>query len=132
MALEYLFEKRKLPKGWSYPLGRSVLDRELERAGVSDLLAVDYTRLQSGHWIVWAHYCGEGNKGWAGAGKVHVYVYAVPSVERKAAEEAILARVLPALASWLTALERAGNTRRGVDQTFDASFHDGALSIHAT
>jgi hypothetical protein len=77
-------------------------------------------------------YFGEGSKGGRAAGKALVRLYAVPSVERKATEEAIVARGLPALVSWLAALERAGNTRRGVDQTFDASYRDGELSIHAT
>jgi hypothetical protein len=109
-----------------------VLDRELEQAGITGVLAVDYTRRQGGHWVLRASYFGEGRKGSAGAGKAQVCLYAVPSAERKGTEQAILAQALPALVSWLVILERSGNTRRGVDQSFHAEYRDGALSIHAT
>lgn len=132
MPLEYGFDKAKLPRGLSFPLGRSVLDRALEQAGVTGVHCVYYWRRQSGDVVLRAEYCGEGRKGWAAAGMSSVTVYAVPSAERKATEQAVLEQGLPRLVAWLRELERAGNTRRGVDQHLAVSYAASAVSIWAT
>lgn len=131
MPLEYDFSKTKLRKGLSFPLRRSLPDRALEDAGVSLIDTAFYTTRRRSA-VLLAHYWGEGHKGWAGAGLTGIHLYAVPSNERKATEDALVAQGLPALVRWLRELEGAGNTRRGVDQHFGAEYVDGALTIKAT
>lgn len=46
-ARMYYFLKDRLPKGWSFPLGRGVLDAALESAGVTSVAFVRY-RLHGG------------------------------------------------------------------------------------
>lgn len=129
MVLAYGFSKAKIQRGWSFPLKRSVLDASLMAAGVSRILSVTYGQRQSGHVVMWANYCGEGRRGWAGAGLASIIVYAVPSTERQATEIALVSEALPRLVRWLSELESSGNTRRGVDQHFHATFEAGVLGV---
>ena len=129
MTLEYAFNKAKLPRGLSFPLKRSVLDAALLEAGVLGIDFVYYWLRQRGHLVMWADYRGEGRRGWASAGQLSITVYAVPSAERQATEEALVAEVLPRLVGWLKSLEKSGNTRRGSDQHFVASWEAGDTTI---
>lgn len=140
--VEYSFTKRKIPRGLSFPLKRSALDSQLEAAGVSQVASVYYTTHQGARseWsgpaanaILRATYCNEGLRGWMFAGMASIYVFPVPSSRRKEIEEAIHSRVMPALLKWLIELERAGNTRRGHDQVFEAAFTaEGEMDISAS
>jgi hypothetical protein len=132
MVPAYHFDKAKLPRGMSFPLKRSALDAALAAAGVSKILCVYYWRRQGGHNVLRADYCGEGHREMAAAGLASITVYAVPSEERQATERALLSEVLPAVMRWLGDLERAGNTRRGVDQYFVAAWQDGVVRIDAS
>ena len=129
MPVEYGLSKAKLPKGSSYPLGRTKLDAALEAAGVTTVHVVNYMHRRTGTLVLWSDYCGEGRKGWAAAGLARVNVYSVPSAERKAAEQAILDTGLRRLVDWLVELERAGNVRRGADQHFGFSFAVGEGAV---
>jgi len=132
MALEYAFDKAKLPRGLSFPLKRGVLDAALMEAGLSKVQSVYYWQRQRGHIVLRADYLGEGHRGWAGAGRSAITVYAVPSSERQAVEQWLVSEVLPRMISWLGELERSGNVRRGVNQHLVASWQAGAASIEAS
>ncbi len=129
MALVYAFDKAKLPRGLSFPLKRSVLDAALLDAEISGIHCVYYWLRQRGQIVLRSDFCGEGRRGWAAAGLASITVYAVPSPERHATESALVSDVLPQLVGWLRSLEGGGNTRRGVDQHFVASWEAGVTAI---
>ncbi len=132
MTLAYSFDKAKLPRGLSFPLRRSALDTVLLEAGVTGIHCVYHWVRQGGEVLLRADFCGEGRRGWAAAGLTSITVYAVPSGERKQAESCLVSEVLPRMAFWLKDLEQAGNTRRGVDQSFVATCEAETLVIEAS
>jgi hypothetical protein len=129
MALAYAFDKAKVPRGLSYPLKRCVLDAALREAGVSGIHCVYYWLRQRGHIVMRADFCGEGRRGWAAAGLASITVYAVPSSDRQVIETSLVSQVLPRMMCWLKELESSGNTRRGVDHHFVASWEAGAMEF---
>lgn len=132
MAPDYHFDKAKLPRGMSFPLKRNVLDAVLTEVGVSRVHCVYYWLRQSGANVLQADYCGEGRRDAAAAGLASITVYAVPSDERQAVERAVVSEMLPRMANWLRELEQAGNTRRGVNQSFLAAWQEGMCRIDAS
>lgn len=133
MALEYAFDRHKLPKGRSFPLARSVLDEALASSGVQRISNVYFGKRRGGpgatRIVLRADYCGEGRVGWAGAGSTAITVYDVASTERNEIMAAIVQTGLPRLIQWLKELDSAGNTVRGVDQHFVAEYVDGKPQI---
>jgi hypothetical protein len=132
MTLAYAFDRSKTPQGLSFPLKRSVLDTALSATGVSGVHCVYYWLRQRGQIVMRADFCGEGRRGWAAAGRASITIYAVPSPERQATEATLVSEVLPRMVSWLKALEQSGNTRRGVDQHFVASWEAGVASVEVS
>lgn len=128
----YSFGKKdKLPKGLAYPLKRSVLDAELSKTTLSKLQCVYYSREMKGSGIVLrANHCGEGRRGWAGAGLASIWIFAVPAHDKRTVEQAVISEMLPEALKWLANLECAGNTRRGVDQDFSAVWSNGEVTFH--
>jgi hypothetical protein len=111
--MEYGLSKRKLPKGYSYPLKRSVLDSFLESANLRKLDTVTYSfYAHRDNIIIRADYFGEAHKGWAGVGLSSIVLQAVPSAERKEVENVLIEKVLPELCSWLRSAEEEGNAWR--------------------
>jgi len=133
MVPEYGFDRHKLPKGRSFPLARSVLDDALASAAVRGISSVYFWKRRGGpgasRIVLRADYCGEGRVGWAGAGSTTITVYDVASTERKEIMAALVQTGLPRLIQWLTELDSAGNTVRGVDKHFVAEYVDGKLQI---
>jgi hypothetical protein len=80
--MQYAFDKRKLPRDFSFPLKRSLLDAVLTQAQIARVHCVYYWLRQSGDIVLRADYCGETNQAWA-AGQASITLYAVPSVERQ-------------------------------------------------
>jgi hypothetical protein len=126
--MEYGFDKQKLPRGFSYPLKRSILDAALTEAGITRVHCVYYWLGHSGDIILRADYCGEANHAWA-AGQASITLCAVPSEERRETESALLHQALPQLCTWLRTAEQAGNVWRGVDHTIVFHVKNGFLSV---
>ena len=93
-------KKPKIPKGLSYVLKTSVLQAALEDAHINCHVNLNYWIPQSGGSVLEAHY-------WLPNANVHyprVYVRAgvVPSSERRAAQDALAASILPTFIAWLS------------------------------
>jgi len=127
----YAFDKQKLPRGFSFPLNRSVLDAALAQAAIARVHCVYYWLRQSGDIVLHANYSGETNQAWA-AGQSSITLYAVPSAERRETESAIIHQALPQLCTWLQTAERAGNVWRGNDHTIVFHFKHGLLSLETS
>jgi hypothetical protein len=127
---EYSFHKSRIGKGISYPLKRTALDIAIEEARIEKLGWVYYQR-SNGAYVLRAYRFGDSSKG-LGAGLATIIVCSVASSTRKVVENAILNEGLPRLLGWLRNIETAGNTRRGSDQFFAASYVDGALHYEVT
>ncbi|MGH9939486.1 MAG: hypothetical protein ACREAM_24870, partial [Blastocatellia bacterium] len=81
---EYSFSKSKLPRGYSYPLKRGLLDEWLDEAELTKIANVHYCfNLKSDNFILQGDYFGEAHKSWAGAGLSSIWLWAVRSEERK-------------------------------------------------
>jgi hypothetical protein len=126
--MTYAFDKQKLPRGFGFPLKRSILDAALTEAAITGVYCVYYWLRHSGDIVLRADYCGEANHAWA-AGQASITLYAVPSGERRATEAALLHQALPRLCTWLHTAERAGNVWRGVDHTIVFHVKNGYLSV---
>jgi len=131
--MQYALTKDRLPKGFSFPLKRSVLDGALRAAGLpNELHHVYYARPQQPGLMLRIDYCGEDRKGWFAAGKSSLWLFAVPSDKRKQAEIALVTHGLPNLTGWLDKIRAAGNSIRGPDQTFELWYRSEAIQIAAT
>lgn len=60
--MEYDFHKGKLPKGLSYPIKRSVLDKILEDSRTNRIKWISFSANQREKIILWANFIGEGQK----------------------------------------------------------------------
>jgi hypothetical protein len=106
----YYFHKDRLPKGWSYPLGRSVLDAALQSAGVTTVLFVNYSVIRGSvkdvrYPPLRVAFMRDAPPS-AASGKVDITVYAVPSSERLPTKLAIESQ-LGAICSWIRRSETA-------------------------
>jgi hypothetical protein len=126
--MQYAFDKRKLPRDFSFPLKRSLLDAALTQAQIARVHCVYYWLRQSGDIVLRADYCGETNQAWA-AGQASITLYAVPSVERQETESAIVHQALPQLCTWLQTAEQAGNVWRGNNHMIVFHFKHGLLTV---
>lgn len=133
MVTDYRFEKAKIPKGLSYPLKRSRLDKALIEFSINHIHFVYYCIKKPGCNItLQGDYCGEQRKGWYAAGMSSIHLYATPSEYRHEVAEAIEIEFLPKLMQWLSKIEQAGNTYRFVDHHFIGSWNAGQTSIKTT
>src|SRR3954451_24739511 len=105
---EYQFTKAQVPRGWSYPLKRSELDRALRKAEAtvaSVQYALDMTALdQRTYGTLIVTYYGAGVP-YGAAGQVWIYVRTVPWANRRTISESLVS-VLDAVADWIAGIER--------------------------
>jgi hypothetical protein len=81
-----------------------------------------------------ARYVGVASSNWQQSmrGLVSIRVYAVPSSDRKAIEDELVATALPMLAEWLAKVEQAESVWRGSDHELVFTFRDGKLIHRST
>jgi hypothetical protein len=127
-ARMYYFVKDRLPKGWSYPLGRGVLDAALESAGVTSVLFVRYmlyggsTRGERSPWVLHVQSDPETSRS-PGVGSVSITVYAVPSAERHATMVELRAN-LAAVCDWIKRGETASPSWRMTEHELAVEMRD--------
>lgn len=129
--MEYNFHKWKIPKGLSYPIKRSILDEILESSGTNRIKQISFSSGQGANTIFWANFIGEGHNK-PTAGDIGLYLYAVPSVERKHTEEILIKQGFPKLVKWLKKIETAGEGWRSKTRLFEIHLKDGELSFSET
>jgi hypothetical protein len=128
---EYSFRKDELPRGYSYPLKRGLLDEWLDEAELTRIDSVSYRfNLKSDNLILQGNYFGEAHKGWVGAGLSSIWLWAVRSEERKVIETVLVNEALPALIVWLRKAEQEGNVWRATSRHIDFRFRDTQLTIN--
>jgi hypothetical protein len=128
--MTYAFSKQKLPKDYSYPLKRSYLDQALTAVDTSNLSGVNYVLGQGNHGIVLrASFCSIDRKGWAGAGRSALWIYAVPSSQRAAIESELKLQGLPAVISFLMKSSVQPGAWHYKDRFLTLSFSNGMLKI---
>jgi hypothetical protein len=128
---EYSFSKNKIPRGYSYPLKRSLLDECLDEAELTKIAIVHYCfNLKSDNLILRGAYSGEAHKGWAGAGLSSIWLWAVRSEERKVIEAVLANEALPALIDWLRKAGQEGNVWRAISHQIDFRYKDAQLAIN--
>ena len=126
--MEYGFYKYKLPKGYSFPLKRSVLDEYLEAAKIEKVSQIYFSfHRNTDNIILRSDFFGEAHKGSAGAGFSSITLSAVTSDKRKEIEIVLIEKVLPALCEWLIFSEKAGNAWRGKSRHLVFRYSDGNL-----
>jgi hypothetical protein len=127
---QYDFIKDKLPGTFSYPLKRSLLDAALNDGSVMDAVySVRYLfRRGEKPATLGALFSPERNGAHASvSGRSLITVWAVPSAERKACEDILIAAGLPILCRWLAQTLHAGNVWRGSAHDLSLIIQDGAL-----
>jgi len=127
---QYGFSKDKLPKGFSYPLKRSLLDAALNEAPAMDAVySVRYLYGRGrGPATIDALFSPERNGAHVSvSGKSLITVWAVPSADRKPCEDILIAEGLPILCRWLAQSSYAGNVWRSTAHELILVMHDGVL-----
>jgi hypothetical protein len=127
--MDYAFQRSKIPRTLAFPLKRTTLDAALEAAGVTDLVAVTFTTHQRGDAVLRVEFTGEHKKGWAGAGRASLVLYAVPARERRVAEEALVHGALPQACSWLRRAQDAGTAWREADHFFEVHYSANGIEM---
>lgn len=128
---EYSFSKNKLPKGYSYPLKRGLLNKWLDEAELTKIACTYYCfNRKSDNLILRGDYFGEAHKGWAGAGLSSIWLWAVRSEDRKVIETILINEALPTLISWLRKAEQEGNVWRATSRHIDFRYMDTQLTIN--
>lgn len=125
---QYFFLKHELPKGWSYPLKRSVLDAALRAASVTSVFSVTY-RLRGGSLQgeplgcpLLVQFDGDEQHSLA-SGKVSITVYAVPSDERSSTMAELEAK-LAVVCDWIRRAEVAPSTWRMASHELPVEMRD--------
>lgn len=133
---DYGFSKDKLPRAFSYPLKRSLLNAALDSASVREqVYSVHYifglyneVDRRDGLSILDALFSGERTGIHDSVyGKSLIRVWAVPCQERKACEETLILSGLPILCEWLKQASLAENVWRGSVHVFKLHIKDGLL-----
>jgi hypothetical protein len=130
---KYGFSKDKLPKAFSYPLKRSLLDAALGEASVRDAVySVRYVFGRgTGPTTLDAMFVPESSPHAHDSvrGRSLITVWAVPNEERKACEDLLVADGLPKLCHWLSKSLNAGNVWRGTAHDLALVARDGVLKL---
>ena len=129
--LTYGFSKDKLPKAFSYPLKRSLLDHAITGASVGEAVySVRYLFGRgAGPTTLDAMFVPEpSNAHESVRGRSLITVWAVPNEERKACEDILVADGLPKLCQWLSKSLSAGNVWRSTAHHLTLSLRDGVLT----
>jgi len=130
VGLQYSFSKLKIPRGWSYPLKRSLLDAWLVNPSINRIFHVFFNMRHTGNIVMRADFMGEGH-GFppSSAGKSSLTVYAVPSQEKHDNETLLAREGLPRVCAWLQCVEQAGNAWRAKNHSIVLEFVAGALKV---
>jgi len=124
----YHFDKDRLPKVFSYPVKRSLLDAALHSAGMYGMLyAVSYVGRRNDNLLVDAFFTEEQHTQPLTAGRVYLRVWAVQSAERQQTEKLLVASGLPMLCRWLQKAQTEGNVWRGKKHALLLKVVDGNL-----
>jgi hypothetical protein len=126
------YDKHKIPKTESFPVGRSLVEDELAATVLSKLHMLYFWRRRSGPIVMRADYIGEQSRGSYAAGFTSVTVYAVSLDEKKQLAEAIASTAIPAMAAWLAKAEKAANVWRTHNHSWICSAENGRLTFLET
>jgi hypothetical protein len=124
----YAFSKDRVGRELSYPLKRSLLDSALHLASVyKAVYSVRYLGNRNSTVVLDASFTPE----WRGhptvRGRCLITVWAVPSQERHAAEQLLVAEGLPILCRWLAKTRSEANAWRGIEHMLNFEIQDGKL-----
>jgi hypothetical protein len=124
----YSFSKDKIGRKLGYPLKRSLLDAALRSASVyATVYSVRYLAHQNSSVVLDASFVPE----WRGhptvRGRSLITVWAVPSEQRNAAEQLLVAEAFPILCRWLLKTQTEGNVWRGTEHMLTFEIQDGML-----
>lgn len=124
----YSFSKDKIGRELGYPLKRSLLDSALHSASVyTAVYSVRYLGHPNSNVVLDASFIPE----WRGhptvRGRCLITVWAVPSQQRRAAEQLLVAEGLPILCRWLAKTQSEGNVWRGTEHMMSFGIQDGRL-----
>jgi hypothetical protein len=124
----YSFSKDKIGRELGYPLKRSLLDSALHSASVyAAVYSVRYLGHRNSNVVLDASFVPE----WSGhptvRGRCLITVWAVPSQQRYAAEQLLVAEGLPILCRWLARTRSEGNVWRGTEHMLNLEIQDGRL-----
>jgi len=119
----YSFSKDKIGRELGYPLKPSLLDSALHSASVyATVYSVRYLGRRNSDVVLDASFTPE----WKGhptvRGRCLITVWAVPSPQRHAAEQLLMAEGLPVLCRWLAKTRSEGNTWRGTEHMLNSKF----------
>jgi hypothetical protein len=131
----YAGSKESLPSGESYPIKRSLLHAAVAGANTKCVRQMDYMRDRAASGdVLAARYVGVASSNWQQTmrGLVSIRVYAIPSCNRKAVEDELVATALPMLTDWLAKVEHAESVWRGSDHELVFTFRDGKLRHRST
>ena len=129
MDLGYRFSRSKVPRGFSYPMKRSVLDAAIAARGVHSVASVVFYFQRGPESILTVTYTGEQNDGILKPGTFSIWIYAVPSIERSTVQESIMRFVIPTALDWIVEIDHAGNVRRTGNHHFAARLIEGEALI---
>jgi hypothetical protein len=129
MDLSYRFSRRKIPRGFSYPMKRSMLDAVIAAGGIQSVASVVFYFKRAPESLFTVSYTGEQNDGILDPGTFSIWIYAVPSIERSGVQESIMRSVIPAALDWIVEIGHAGNVRRMGNHYFAARLIDGEALI---
>ncbi|WP_435007138.1 hypothetical protein P12x_004512 [Tundrisphaera lichenicola] len=107
--------KAKLPKGFSFPMKRSVLDNFLRREGITKVTGVSFCGNSGDNIVLTARYYGPRRK--SSRHTLSLSIYAVPSEIRKLVEELVVNEALPRLAKWLLSFSEESLLRARTDHS---------------
>ena len=113
--LEYSFTKAKLPKGRSYPLKQSILDKFIFSVEEAPYIWMVRYMIGTGETctVLGATYYGKyGRSG--SSDKVSIDVYSVQSFQRKMVESLIIDNAFPILKRWLCEIARKNETWKDI------------------
>ena len=128
IEVPYSFSKDKIGKELGYPLKRSLLDSALYSASVyATVYSVRYLGHRNSNVVLDASFTPE----WSGhptvRGRCLITVWSVPSQQRHAAEQLLVAEGLPVLCRWLEKTRSEGNAWRGTEHMLSFEVQDGRL-----
>ena len=124
----YSFSKDKVGRELGYPLKRSLLDSALHLASAyAAVYSVRYLGHRNSNVVLDVSFVPE----WRGhptvRGRCLITVWAVPSQQRHAAEQLLVAAGLPVLCRWLAKTRNAGDVWRGTEHMLTFEIQDGKL-----
>ncbi|AHM59334.1 hypothetical protein D770_05335 [Flammeovirgaceae bacterium 311] len=131
-GLSYAFDKDKLPKGYFFPLKRSLLDNLILENGLKKIHVVYYWLSKLNYPdspLLRADYTGESKKEMFAAGKSSITVYGIKATEKDDEIKLVAKEGMEAIIKWLTELEKAGNVIRAKDHSILLYWKNERLTV---